>query len=177
MRQLNSRWNLLFLIGLSLLVQAEILPKATEKNGCKVANITPEKDESVSWEGNCKDGLADGEGTLTWVRQNGKTSIYTGTMVKGYGDGFGRVVSENGVYTGEWKKGLQHGKGRHDQADGSWYQGEWKDGYPHGRGQMLTPDGQLLNGYWNRGVPENNETSLNKGATTTDLNCFSASAY
>jgi hypothetical protein len=154
MKQLILRSSLLFLSSLPILAQAETHPSITDKSGCKVANITPQKDESVSWKGQCKNGLAEGEGTLTWVRQSGKTNIYTGTMVKGYGDGFGRLVSENGMYVGEWKKGLQHGKGRHDLPDGSWYQGEWKDGYPHGRGQMLTPDGQLLNGYWNKGVPE-----------------------
>ena len=46
---------------------------------------------------------------------------------------------------------MQHGKGRFEDADGSWYQGEWEDGQPHGRGQMLTPEGELLKGYWNKG--------------------------
>jgi hypothetical protein len=72
-------------------------------------------------------------------------------MVNGYAEGRGRMVRGSGVYVGEWKKSMQHGKGRFEDADGSWYQGEWEDGQPHGRGQMLTPEGELLKGYWNKG--------------------------
>jgi hypothetical protein len=72
-------------------------------------------------------------------------------MVNGYAEGRGRMVRGSGTYFGEWKKSMQHGKGRFEDADGSWYQGEWENGQPHGRGQMLTPEGELLKGYWNKG--------------------------
>ena len=122
-----------------------------DANGCKVVNLSPQDGESISWSGGCERGLANGEGTLTWFVNGVRTEVYEGMMVDGYAEGRGRLRSAGGSYLGEWKRSLQHGRGRYDDADGSWYQGEWSDGQPHGRGQMMTPDGQLLRGYWNKG--------------------------
>ncbi len=125
-----------------------------DAKGCKVANISPKQGESISWSGDCHNGLANGEGTLTWFESGIKTEVYEGTMVDGYAEGRGKLHGAGSVYIGEWKKSRQHGRGRYEAADGSWYSGEWSDGVPHGRGQMLTPEGQLLKGYWNNGEYE-----------------------
>ncbi len=50
-----------------------------DKNGCKVHNPYPRKFEAVEWIGNCKDGLADGEGKLVWSLYGIKTkNIFEG---------------------------------------------------------------------------------------------------
>src|ERR1700759_5733769 len=38
---------------------------------CKIWNPEPQADESVTWSGGCKDGLACGKGVLKWT-ENGK---------------------------------------------------------------------------------------------------------
>jgi hypothetical protein len=38
---------------------------------CKIWNPMPQPNESVTWEGECKDGYASGEGVLRWT-ENGK---------------------------------------------------------------------------------------------------------
>lgn len=126
----------------------------TDAKGCKVANLSPKEGESVTWSGDCPNGLANGEGTLTWFESGVKTEVYEGMMVDGYAEGRGKLRSAGSAYVGEFKKSLQHGRGRFEDADGSWYSGEWSEGLPHGRGQMLTPEGQLLKGYWNKGEYE-----------------------
>jgi len=151
MKQIISRCALLLLLGLPMQTFADTTQWIADKSGCKVANIAPQEGESITWNGECKNSLANGEGTLTWFQKGVKVETYSGAMENGYAEGRGRLVRGSGVYMGEWKKSQQHGKGRFEDADGSWYQGEWEDGQPHGRGQMLTPDGQLLKGYWNKG--------------------------
>ena len=154
MKQIISRGALLMLVGIAMQSYADTTEWITDKSGCKVANIAPQEGESITWNGECKNGLAHGEGTLTWFQKGVKVETYNGPMVNGYAEGRGQLKRGSGVYIGELKKSMQHGKGRFEDADGSWYQGEWEEGQPHGRGQMLTPDGQLLKGYWNKGEYE-----------------------
>jgi hypothetical protein len=49
---------------------------------------------------------------------------------------------------------MQHGKGRYEAPDGSWYEGQWKMGKPHGQGQYRRPDGKIFIGVWIDGVYE-----------------------
>ena len=123
----------------------------TDKNGCRIANIAPQEGESAEWSGACRQGLAHGEGTLTWSVAGVVTEVYKGSMVDGFADGTGKLWRRGGAYVGEWKRSLQHGRGRYEDEDGSWYQGEWAEGVPHGRGTMRTPDGQVLEGNWIHG--------------------------
>ena len=158
MRHLLARLGLivrlLLALGLPGAAHADDVQWITDSRGCKVADLAPQDSESISWTGECERGLANGEGILTWFMNGVRTEIYEGMMVDGYAEGMGRLRRAGGMYFGEWKRSMQHGRGRFDDADGSWYQGEWSEGLPHGRGQMLTPEGKLLRGYWNNGVYE-----------------------
>tara|TARA_S200000501_G_scaffold369660_1_gene409494 strand:+ start:2005 stop:2505 length:501 start_codon:yes stop_codon:yes gene_type:complete len=125
-----------------------------DEKGCKVANVFPQEDETITWTGKCDNYLANGQGKLTWKIKGKVTNVYEGNMVKGWAEGKGTLTRETGVYKGEWKQSLQHGKGHYKHYDGSWYDGYWKEGHPHGHGQMLTPDGRLISGTWYDGVYE-----------------------
>ena len=39
---------------------------ADSKTGCKVWDPMPQQNETVSWSGSCKNGLAQGRGVLQW---------------------------------------------------------------------------------------------------------------
>ncbi len=151
MTTLLSRLLILVALSVPMITSAETIEWIKDANGCKIANLAPQQGESVTWTGGCEKGLANGEGTLTWYQSGLKTEVYEGMMVDGYAEGRGKLLRRGSSYVGEWKKSLQHGRGRYDDEDGSWYQGEWSEGLPHGRGQMLTPDGQLLKGDWSHG--------------------------
>lgn len=45
----------------------------TSNKGCRVNNPSPKPNESVTWTGPCRNGLADGHGMLAWF-ENGKPS-------------------------------------------------------------------------------------------------------
>ncbi len=42
-------------------------------------------------------------------------------------------------YIGQWKDGVQHGKGTYTYTDGSKYVGMLKDGKQHGKGTLTYP--------------------------------------
>jgi len=54
-------------------------------------------------------------------------------------------VTEIGIYEGEWKNGLKHGKGIEKRAGGI-YEGEWKDDKEHGKGTYKYSGGRVYEG-------------------------------
>ncbi len=91
-------------------------------SGCRVLL----KEISGSYNGDCKDGLADGKGTAI-----GEDS-YTGTFINGLPEGKGVYKYKNGnMFSGYWKNGLKNGKGEFkSMVDGkaTITKGYWKDG-------------------------------------------------
>jgi hypothetical protein len=78
---------------------------ADSMTGCKIWNPAPEPHESVHWAGPCKDGFAEGKGTLQWT-ENGKL-----------GD----------RYDGEYQHGKRNGHGVVTDSDGHRIEGNWLD--------------------------------------------------
>lgn len=89
--------------------------------GCKV--LVPGL--AGNYSGDCKNGLADGTGEALGE------DFYKGEFVKGYPEGQGIYMWKSGAkYTGEWKKGMRHGKGRYEftyHDKDSILIGEWKN--------------------------------------------------
>ena len=81
-------------------------------------------DIAGEYEGDCKKGLASGQGTA-----KGKDT-----------------------YIGEFKKGLPNGEGTYTWANGDIYEGEFKKGEKEGKGKLLISqsNGEFMerNGYW-----------------------------
>jgi hypothetical protein len=76
---------------------------------------------SPSYHGDCKSGLAHGQGEATGV------DTYNGNFKKGFPDGQGIYTWKNGdEYQGEWKKGMKEGQGTLTKSDGSVKSGFWK---------------------------------------------------
>ncbi len=74
--------------------------------------------------------------------------VYTGDLVDGKKNGFGKMVYENGnVYEGEWKDDKKSGKGKMFYKDGSSYEGEWKDDKMEGFGTVIWANGRKYVGY------------------------------
>ena len=104
-----------FLLWFSLIWQPNVdTPTPAD---CKVLRASI----SGTYEGDCKKGLANGEGTST-----GPDS-----------------------YTGEFKKGLPHGEGTYTWANGDVFKGEFEKGLMDGKGTLTHSDGTPpLVGYW-----------------------------
>ena len=125
------------------------VPTIADKNGCKVYNPMPQEQESIRWNGECRDGFADGTGILDWYIGEQLEERYEGDLKMGWAEGEGTYVSRRGArYKGEWKHSMQDGKGTIQNPDGSVYQGEWKEGKPHGYGAYRAPNGETVEGEW-----------------------------
>jgi len=92
------------------------------QNDCSV--LMPEL--AGQYRGECKKGLADGDGSATG------TDTYQGTFRKGYPHGFGVYTYSNGsTYIGSFKKGIRDGYGlMNDLSSGTrvMYYGLWAAG-------------------------------------------------
>ena len=156
-------------------IQGEWL--ADKKNGCQVwipdsllSNV------SISWSGACKDGKADGKGTLkTYENEelsitsigimengelNGKVTViyssghkYVGDIKHSSMNGNGELTwPEGSKYIGEVKDGLPHGKGVAIEGGRVTYSGNWFEGKIHGRGRYTARDGTSYEGLWDYGT-------------------------
>jgi hypothetical protein len=89
-----------FTLGILLSLSFVISLKAQEKCRVLMSSI------SVEYKGDCKKGLADGEGEAFGVDH------YIGHFRKGFPDGEGVYTWSTGeVYKGSFKKGMRHGHG------------------------------------------------------------------
>lgn len=75
---------------------------------CKIWNPEPQPNESVTWSGGCKDGLASGRGVLRWT-ENGKPDV---------------------EFNGEYEGGKRNGAGVITMPDGKRVVGQWADDEP-----------------------------------------------
>jgi hypothetical protein len=149
MRAVASALGLLVaFLPATLQAEDEDVSWIADAKGCKIANPFPQPNETVTWSGECKDGLADGEGVLEWYVDGQPRDRYEGTLKQGWAEGKGTLVREGMRYSGDWKRSAQDGEGRYEGADGSWYQGQWKEGQPHGQGEYQGPDGRRISGTW-----------------------------
>ena len=138
---------------------------------CFVWNSYLEPDETATWTGECSGGLAQGKGTLTWVRDRGQETIeLTGFLQAGKRHGRwvlhladGRVLE--GPYVddkahGDWVERsangdvgegpIVDGKVTGDwvfrSADGNVWEGPYVDGGRHGRWVFRWADGVVFEG-------------------------------
>jgi len=111
-----KKLSLLFIIVFTFIVSGHILAQETE---CKVL-LEPISGQYI---GDCKSGLAHGEGVAKG------TDIYSGTFKKGLPHGEGiYTFADGGIYVGSFKEGKKSGLGKLKLADGTVVkEGVWKD--------------------------------------------------
>ena len=50
------------------------------------------------------------------------------------------------IYTGQWSRGLRHGRGVLKEASGNSYEGEWKEGRKDGFGKEVVGEKDIYEG-------------------------------
>lgn len=93
-----------FLLLISVFLLGNLAFAQKQTSNCKVLSAKLQ----ASYEGECKNRLANGEGTASGID----------------------------TYQGKFKDGVPHGKGKYVYADGSYYIGEFKNGLRHGEGTL-----------------------------------------
>lgn len=145
MKRISFLKQALPLAGAALLLAAPTLstaqnnPPLTASVSCKVFDA----DLQASYEGGCKDGLAEGRG----VARGPGGVYYNGEFRAGTKTGQGRKVYSNGdVYNGGWLHDLREGRGSYVHGElspwrGDRYEGEWAGDRRHGNGTYIfAPD-------------------------------------
>ena len=106
------------------------------------------------------------------VNLNGLDETYTGDCKKGLAHGEGVAEGTLGKYTGEFKKGFPHGQGKIVYAtltvgDESFYEGEWIRGMRDGKGTYQYSKDSVATGYWEEdryiGLYENDYVAKARG--------------
>jgi hypothetical protein len=70
---------------------------------CRIWNPEPQPDESVTWSGPCKDGLASGKGILRWTENGKPDAVFDGEYAGGKRNGAGVLITPDGKrIVGEW---------------------------------------------------------------------------
>ncbi len=91
----------------------------TDSNtGCKAWKANPEPNETITYTGECKDGIANGKGTVQWYKNGDLRQISNGYYVNGRLHGKGKTT---------WKGGPASGD--------DWYVGEFFEGSITGFGE------------------------------------------
>jgi hypothetical protein len=125
---------------------------------CRLAMAASTTVQAVEWSGQCKDGLAEGKGTLAWTR-DGKRFVLEATFGAGQVQGEGRLRYPVGtVYKGSFHNALPDGRGYFQYADGAQYEGDVRMGLRDGTGEELYRNGNDYNGQWKHGQREGNGT-------------------
>jgi hypothetical protein len=122
---------------------------ADSKTGCKVWNPHPQRGETISWNGVCKNGLAEGRGHVQWFRDGMPYERSDGQWREGKQTGQGVQVWPGGRYEGGMRDSEPEGRGILILNDVR-YQGEFHDGLPEGEGVLKSSDG-VFQGAWKRG--------------------------
>lgn len=124
---------------------------ADPRSGCKVWSPNPQSSESISWSGECRDGLATGRGVLQWLQAERPLSRTECEMTGGKITGRTVVHYSNGNrYEGEFRDNRYSGHGTVQYANGMRYDGEFRDGLPAGHG-TFTGNGKTFAGNWTKG--------------------------
>ena len=151
----------LLLPGSPVLAQNAPSPgwRADAQNGCKVWDAVPGPDETVSWTGPCRDGLAEGRGVVQWFGGGKPIERDEGEFHAGKLTGHGVSVFPDGSgYDGQWRDSLPNGRGVYHWAGGNRYEGEWLNNRRHGTGTETFARGDRYEGQWRNDRPEGSGT-------------------
>jgi hypothetical protein len=149
------------------------------RSGCRVLDVNFDDGDAASWSGVCKNGLAEGAGTLTFsndgaVLETIAANLHRGVVQDGHvvaawadgskydGDEVGGHMNGAGVFTsakgdrleGQWTNDALSGRVRIAWANGDRYEGDWRDGAANGQGSEVWANGDRYDGDWHDGNAE-----------------------
>ena len=103
-------------------------------NSCKIHNQFPVSGETLEFEGECKDGYANGAGKVKWFANGKMHQMSSGNYVKGKleGDCNIEVIGTKHSFKGICKDDTPS-NGTYTYEDGSVYTGEFEYGRPKGK--------------------------------------------
>jgi hypothetical protein len=143
----------LLLVAAPGAARAQLGNWSTDANtGCKIWNMAPQPNETVTWTGSCSDGMAQGTGVLQWFESGRLGDRFEGSIRDGKPTGHGVVASADGTrYDGDFGDGTMNGHGELTLPNGDHYDGEWRNGRPNGVGRFVSAINGTYDGVWRDG--------------------------
>jgi len=118
------------------------------KNGLPNGQGTVTLNDGEKYVGEWKDGKNYGQGTFYYT----DGSVYVGELKGGERNGQGTFTWSDGhKYVGEYKDGNNYGQGTYTFKKGNKYVGGWKYGKRNGQGTITWSDGEKYVGEWKDG--------------------------
>ena len=120
--------------------------------GCKVYATHIAAKDSVTWNGGCENGYADGIGVITWLHNGKKEFEYRGRVSQGKRVGQATVIWADGIeYKGEYTNGERTGRGLMIDPNPcitciSRYDGDFVDGEMTGTARIWFANGDYYQG-------------------------------
>jgi len=125
---------------------------ADPRTGCRVYNGVPGPKESITWNGDCQNGLAEGKGILQWFVNGVASERYEGDWRDGKQNGHGVFTDAKGDhYDGEFLDDKMNGYGVFVWANGDRYEGDWRNAKQNGHGVFMDAKGGRYEGEWSDG--------------------------
>ena len=128
---------------------AECWLELANQPGCYLWNPNLQVDETVTWTGECAEGMAQGTGTIKWVGDDGKrTREDTGHLEDGkYHGQWVRLWPDGDVLEGPYVEGKKHGHWVRRSSDGNVAEDLYVDGEKvESTGKAEVMEGLLVNG-------------------------------
>lgn len=118
---------------------------ADPRTGCKVWNPVPQPRETVSWDGPCKGGIANGPGVTQWLQDGNVLGRIEAEHRNGRAEGRGLSFDKDGNRTeGEFVGGQLNGRGIFTGTNGVRITANFVAGKMQGRGVIAYPDGSKI---------------------------------
>lgn len=118
-------------------------------NSCQIQDPYYIEGDIIKWNGDCKDGKANGKGKAIRYSGGEVMSTYEGEYKNGFRDGHGRLIYRNGtVKEGTFIKGQLTGEGTLKTEDGHSYSGHFVNYSMHGVGKFNLANGSSFEGWF-----------------------------
>lgn len=136
-------------VGVGIIVTSSIAADGwiADQNGCKTKNSHPVPNESIIWNGDCKDGYLNGNGILQWLKDAVPGTKIEANFIKGIANGKTKIEFLGGnKYDGNFIDGKMTGKGTFVWTNGNKYEGDFIDGKRTGKGTFIGFSGNRYEG-------------------------------
>lgn len=144
----TSSYLLLMLIAAPVSTSAAEAELTYGESHCKVVNLQKTAKKLLSWSGKCKEGYADGDGTLVW-EVGSRRGSFEGTLQRGLAQGNGYIKTHYDVqFEGNFEAGKMHGRGVLQYANGTRYDGDFRFDEREGAGSISYSTGGRYDGQW-----------------------------
>ena len=153
-------------LGVAFVILLLVLPAMAQtpgwlidyRSGCLIWTRAKAALDSVTWSGDCVNGLASGTGAIGYLSRGNGIWWGEGTFIQGVREGRGWLANLDGdKIEGDFRAGEIDGHAVFTSSDGTRFEGEYRGNKRHGEGTMTFGDNTYV-GEWRNDRPDGKGT-------------------